>query len=182
MMKRIVFAAFTLSLMFVIPTAAQSDSTVVQASKQKSTDKKAKKIFTNEDYPEKPELSPASIPSTAGATGRDTKPGADKTVPHVGAEGKPVEVKLDEKQGEVKETKQALLEKKLDTAKREEQELRQKLAKLQEKADNEADENRRGMYLDIISNQQTTLSEYRRSQEDLQKQIEDEKNKDKKAE
>lgn len=182
-MKRILFAALTLSLLFAVTALAQSDSSLVQASKQKSTDKKAKRVFTNEDYPEKPELSPApatgsllsdakaSDPKASPATTADAKPGDGKP------EGKP-----EEKKAEAKDSKQAELEKKLETSKREEQDLRQKLDKLQEKADNEKDENRRGMYLDIISNQQTTLSEYRHNQEDLQKQIDDEKNKDKKPE
>jgi hypothetical protein len=181
-MKRILFAAFTLSLMFATNAAAQSDSSLVQASKQKSTDKKAKRVFTNDDYPEKPELSPAPAAATMGATASDAKGDAKKEAPATlaeakPAEGKPEDGKADEKKPEAKETKQAELERKLDTSKKEEQDLRQKLAKLQEKANNETDENRRGMYLDIISNQQTTLSEYRHNQEDLQKQIEDEKNK-----
>jgi hypothetical protein len=183
MMKRILFAAFTLSLMCATTTAlAQSESALVRASKQKSTDKKAKRVFTNDDYPEKPELSPAPAATATGAMVSDAKGGAEKEAPAESADakpanGKPGDGKVDEKKPEVKETKQAELEKKLDTSKKEEQDLRQKLAKLQEKADNETDENRRGMYLDIISNQQTTLSEYRHNQEDLQKQIENEKNK-----
>ena len=178
-MKRILFAALTLSSLFAVTALAQSDSSLVQASKQKSTDKKAKRVFTNDDYPEKPELAPAS---SSAASLSDTKGHGTKEVPATTADAKPVdgkpeEGKAEEKKPEPKETKQAELEKKLDTSKREEQDLRQKLDKLQEKADNEKDENRRGMYLDIISNQQTTLSEYRRNQEELQKQIENEKNK-----
>jgi hypothetical protein len=179
-MKRILYVALSLSLLLAVNALAQSDSAVVQASKQKSTDKRAKRVFTNDDYPEKPELSPA--PSTAGVVLSDSKRGASKEAPAVTADAKPGESKpedgkAEEKKPEVKETKQAELEKKLETSKREEQDLRQKLDKLQEKADNEKDENRRGMYLDIVSNQQTTLSEYRRNQEELQKQIENEKNK-----
>jgi len=180
MMKRVLLAASTLSLLFAMTALAQNDSSLVQASKQKSTDKKAKRVFTNDDYPEKPELSPA--PAATGTSVSDAKGGMPKEVPAAAADakpadGKPEEGKSDEKKPVVKEPKQAELEKKLDTSKKEEQDLRQKLAKLQEKADNETDENRRGMYLDIISNQQTTLSEYRHNQEDLQKQIENEKNK-----
>jgi hypothetical protein len=184
-MRRILFAAFTLNLLFAVTAFAQSDSSLVQASKQKSTDKKAKRVFTNEDYPEKPELTPASSSNAASLT--DAKTLGAKDVPTAmadakpadskPADGKPDESKAEEKKPEPKETKQAELEKKLDTSKREEQDLRHKLDTLQEKADNEKDENRRGMYLDIISNQQTTLSEYRRNQEELQKQIENEKNK-----
>jgi hypothetical protein len=186
MMKRIVIAGFTLGLLVGMTAVAQSDSSLVQASKQKSTDKKAKRVFTNDDYPEKPELSPAPA-GPAGAVISDAKGGAAKDGPvavadgkpadEKTADGKPADAKADDKKPEVKETKQAELERKLDTSKREEQDLRQKLAKLQEKANNETDENRRGMYFDIISNQQTTLSEYRRNQEELQKQIEDEKSK-----
>ena len=182
MMKRILVTAFAMSMMFATTALAQSESPLVQASKQKSTDKKAKRVFTNEDYPERPELSPTPATAPKGAAVSDVKGGATKEAPSAVAEAKPAEGrpedgKADEKKPEVKETKQGELEKKLETSKREEQDLRQKLAKLQEKADNEADENRRGMYLDIISNQQTTLSEYRHNQEDLQKQIENEKNK-----
>jgi len=178
-MKRIFLAVLTFSTLFAMTALAQSDSSLVQASKTKSTDKKAKRVFTNDDYPEKPELAPAP---PAAASLRDAKPSGVKEVPATTADakqpdGKPEEGKADEKKPEAKETKQAELEKKLETSKREEQDLRQKLDKLQEKADNEKDENRRGMYLDIISNQQTTLSEYRRNQEELQKQIENEKNK-----
>lgn len=180
MMKRMVVAAFTLGLMFATTALAQSDSSLVRASKQKSTDKRARRVFTNDDYPEKPELAPA--PSATGAAVSDSKGGTAMEAPSATADGRPADAKPgdgkgDEKKPEAKETKQAELEKKLETSKREELDLRQKLVKLQEKADNETDENRRGMYLDIISNQGTTLSEYRRNQEDLQKQIENEKNK-----
>ncbi len=183
-MKRILFAALTLGLLVCVTALAQSDSALVQASKQKSTDKKAKRVFTNDDYPEKPELAPA--PSTSASLS-DTKASGTKDASATAADAKPAEGKSEEgkpedKKPEAKETKQAELERKLDTSKREEQELRQKLDKLQEKANNETDENRRNMYLDIISNQQTTLSEYRHNQENLQKQIDEEKNKDKKAE
>jgi hypothetical protein len=138
-MKRILFAAFTLSLMFATNAVAQSDSSLVQASKQKSTDKKAKRVFTNDDYPEKPELSPAPAAATMGATASDAKGDAKKEAPATlaeakPAEGKPEDGKADEKKPEAKETKQAELERKLDTSKKEEQDLRQKLAKLQEKA------------------------------------------------
>jgi hypothetical protein len=178
-MKRILFTAISLTLLFGMTALAQSDSSVVQASKQKSTDKKAKRVFTNEDYPEKPELAPAPSASMSLSDSKvsGTKEVLATTADAKPAEGKSEEGKTEEKKPEPKETKQAELEKKLDTSKREEQDLRQKLDKLQEKADNEKDENRRGMYLDIISNQQTTLSEYRRNQEELQKQIENEKNK-----
>jgi len=182
-MKKQILLTLAISLAFAVAASAQSESSLVQASKQKSTDKKAKRVFTNDDYPERPDLAPATATASASspaAAGKDADPGKNGVAANPAAT--PGEAKPDEKKVEVPETKQAELERKLDTSKREEQELRQKLDKLQEKANNETDENRRNMYLDIISNQQTTLSEYRHNQENLQKQIEDEKNKDKKSE
>ncbi len=175
MNKKHILLVVSMGLIFAVTAMAQSESALVQASKQKSTDTKARRVFTNDDYPERPDLAPTA-PATGAAISAEKGGAAKEGVPST-PDPKQTAAKTDEKAPETKESKQGELEKKLETSKKEEQDLRQKLAALQQKADSETDPNRRGMYEDMISNQQTTLSEYRRNQEDLQKQIDDEKNK-----
>ncbi len=162
--------------------AQQSDSPLVQAAKQKSTTKKAKRVYTNEDYPEtaeQPATAPADKPVTAATVAAKPGDAAKAGVPAEKDKAKPADAKGDQAKP-AEDPKLADLESKLADAKKGESELQRKLNALQDKANNERDENRRNMYLDMISNQQTTLSEFRRTQENLQRQIEDEKDRAKK--
>jgi len=147
----------------VVPASAQNvnDSAIVQAAKktakERASDKKKTRVYTNEDFPQRHEQ-PLASPNGTAATGT---PGANK--PGDAATSANGDQKLKD------------LQKKLAESKGHEQNLRKQLDTLQKKADVETSVDRRNMYLEMISDQQTTLAEYRRTQNDLEKQIEEEK-------
>lgn len=175
-----------------LPAIAQNDSAVVQAAKQKASTKKARHVYTNEDYPESPGA--ASSEMSVGTVASDTKGGAvkDAGAKPDGAgtsdakdtakseDGKPDDPKADPNAKQ--KSKLDELQAKLAEAKHSEEVLQKNLDDLQEKASNEQSEFRRNMYLDMVSNQQVTLSDYRRQQEQLQQQIDAEKSKTSKSE
>ena len=175
-----------------LPAIAQNDSAVVQAAKQKASTKKARHVYTNEDYPESPEAAPSEM--SADTVVSDTKGGAVKDAgakPDGAAtsdakdtakseDGKPDDPKADPNAKQ--KSKLDELQAKLAEAKHSEEVLQKNLDDLQEKASNEQSEFRRNMYLDMVSNQQVTLSDYRRQQEQLQQQIDAEKSKTSKSE
>jgi hypothetical protein len=175
-----------------LPAIAQNDSAVVQAAKQKSSPKKARHVYTNEDYPESPEPAPSEM--SAGTLVSDTKGGAvkdagakaDSAAPSdakdtaKSEDGKPEDAKADPNAKQ--KSKLEELQAKLAESKHSEEVLRKNLDDLQEKASNEQSEFRRNMYQDMVSNQQVTLSDFRRQQEQLQQQIDAEKSKNSKSE
>ncbi len=154
----------TSAAVIVVPASAQNanDSAIVQAAKdtakeRASDKKKTTRVYTNDDFSQRHEQPPDSANGTA-ATGT---PGANK--PGDAAKSVNDNQKLKD------------LQKKLAESKGHEQDLRRQLDTLQKKADVETSVDRRNMYLEMISDQQTTLAEYRRTQNDLEKQIEEEK-------
>lgn len=183
------------SIFFSTSAMAQSDSDLVRAAKEKSA-QKAKHVYTDSDFPQHPEAAPAEavtgtiVSATAGAAkASDSGPsGEAKSSDTAGVQGdasKPGDAKSDSKpDGKADATskqnaKLADLKDKLAQTKRDEEALQQKLDTLDEKAKDEKDEFRKNMYLDMVSNQQLTLSEYRRTEEQLQKQINEGKNEEK---
>lgn len=177
--------AGTLALLgfaLVAPAAAQNDSAIVHAAKQKANEKKSGHVYTNEDFAESPAPDTAAASQGTGAPGSTsgdalTAPdGSDK------ADAK-ADKKADPKSADsakaADDQKLKDLEAKLADAKKGEQELQRKLETLQEKADSTQDQFRKNMYQDMISNQQVTLSEFRREQESLGAQIAQEKSKTK---
>lgn len=180
MTRYILWTTAALALTSATVTAsAQNQLSVAEAAKKKASDKKAKRVFTNEDIPERaPDA--VSAQSGAGASGNSgsNATAATAAVPKPG-ETKPGTTASAPAASDPKNAKLTELQEKLDTYKREEQELKDKLAKMEEKANNEPDENHKRMYREMLEHQQTTLSEYRQKQEQVQQQIEDEKAKSK---
>jgi hypothetical protein len=180
-----------IATMLASPVAAQSDNPVVQATKEKATTKKARRVYTNEDFAESPQANAsvaatsASPADTSGAAKdvdasakQDQAPDSAKTPEAKADAAKPENGKADDAKADAKAKQNAKikeLEDKLAQAKKSEQQLRANLADLEQKASVEQSEFRRNMYLDMVSNQQVTLSEFRRTQEELEKQIEQEK-------
>lgn len=176
-------ALAVLAVAFSLPASAQSDSAIVQAAKQKASQKKTGHVYTDDDFPQ------SSAPDTAapsqgtdaaaqsGATTTDAaNDKADSKAGQKKTDGKPADAAKAADDQKVKD-----LEAKLADAKKGEQELQRKLDTLQQKADATQDPFRKNMYQDMISNQQVTLDEFRKSQESLAAQIEQEKNKSKDA-
>ncbi|MDT8066685.1 MAG: hypothetical protein ROO76_00825 [Terriglobia bacterium] len=179
--------ASTLALLAVAlaqPAAAQNDSAIVQAAKQKSSEKKSGHVYTNDDFPDSqapPDNNTASQGDASAMT--DQGDGAKADVSGDKTDAKAGDKKADPKSADAAKAaddqKLKDLEGKLSDAKKGEQDLQRKLDTLQQKADSTQDQFRKNMYLDMISNQQITLSEFRREQESLTAQIEQEKNKSK---
>jgi len=183
------------SIFFSMSAMAQSDSDLVRAAKEKSA-QKAKHVYTDADFPEHPEAAPAEAikgtnvnPSAGTAKASDSgSSGEGKNSDTPGVQGdasKPEDGKSDSKPdakadaASKQNAKLADLKDKLAQTKRDEETLQQKLDTLDEKAKNEQDEFRKNMYLDMVSNQQSTLSDYRRKEEQLQKQIDEGKSEEK---
>ncbi len=170
-----------LGIALVLPAAAQNDSAVVQAAKQKASNKKSGHVYTDEDFPEHqtpPDASAATEGDDTGSAARTEENAADPSSNK--ADAKPGEKKADKSTDSAKaadDAKLKELEAKLADAKKGEQDLQRKLATLQQRADITQDEFRKNMYLDMISNQQVNLQEFRKTQESLTAQIEQEKNK-----
>jgi hypothetical protein len=185
------------SLVFSLSAMAQSESDLVRAAKEKPA-QKAKHVYTDSDFPERPQaasvepatgtvvgdMGSAKAPDSGVAKASDAAAAptdASKTADG-NSDAKP-DSKTDAKADA--ESKQAAkvadLKNKLAQTKRDEEELQQKLDTLDQKAKNEKDEFRKNMYLDAASNQQITLSDYRRKEEQLQKQIDDEGKKQEKT-
>jgi len=163
-----------LTLLGAAPVVAQNDSVLVQATKQKATDKKAKRVFTNEDYPEQ---------TDSVASGSTAKPVAksDPSKAATDAKNDPqTKTETGSKGATEKETKVAQLQRELDLSKKAEQELRDKLDKEAEQARTAPTEFRRNMHYDAISNQQATLAEFKKKQEELEKQISEAQSSDQK--
>lgn len=177
-------AAFALlGITLVVPAVAQSDSAIVQAAKQKAGDKKSGHVYTNEDFPAAQAPADNTVASQrndiAGSAAAEVTPDASGNK----ADAKSGEKKADGKSSDsakaADDSKLKELEAKLADAKKGEQELQRKLETLQQKADSTQDSFRQNMYQDMISNQQVTLDEFRKTQESLAAQIEQEKNKTK---
>ena len=170
----------------VMPAVAQNDSATVRAAKQKASEKKAGHVYTDEDFPgtQAPADTTASSQGndTSATTAGDAKPDNSGDKSDAKAGEKNTDGKSADSAKAADDEKLKDLQAKLADAKKGEQELQRKLVSLQEKADGEKEEFRRNMYLDMISNQQVTLSEFRREQENLQSQINREKDKVKPAE
>ncbi|MGE5111426.1 MAG: hypothetical protein ACM3JB_11250 [Acidobacteriaceae bacterium] len=173
-----------------LPAVAQNDSAIVQAAKQKASTKKARHVYTNEDYPESPEAAPRDLPAGVsdkkGGALRDAEAKPDSAATSdandntKSEDGKPEDAKADPNAKQ--KSKLEELQAKLAESKHSEEVLQKNLNDLQEKASNEQSEFRRNMYLDMVSNQQVTLSDFRRQQEQLQQQIDAEKSKNSKSE
>lgn len=172
--KLIVGFSATALLMLAIPALGQQDSALVKAAKAKASEKKATHVYTNEDYPERPDLSPAA---SQGSTADSAEPDSGKNEAVAGSENKG---NAAEKKAAVPaNSKVAELQQELATAKQEQQQLRDKLAKLQEKIETDPDENHQRMYREMIDNQQVTLQEYDRKQQELKDKINAEEEKSK---
>ncbi len=185
-LKTISVAVLMGAAMFCAPLVhSQEPDPIVAASKQKSTEKKAKRIYTDDDMPQHvapaPEKAPAPAPARSGSPAAVTavlgQAGAANvtaaTAPTPGTDA-PAAVP------EAAPDKGAVLQEKLATVKQERSLLEHKLHALQEKADKADTENHKRIYLEAIENQQTTLTEYDRLRQDIEKQIEEEKAKAKK--
>jgi len=170
-----------------ISATAQSDSDLVRAAKAKSTAQKAKHVYTDADFPDKPEAAPAE-PATESTGGvAKTPDSSDSKAADASAAGGQADAAktsgdkpgagTDAKANDKNKVKD--LQDKLEEAKKGEADLQRKLDTLDEKAKNEKDEFRKNMYLDMVSNQQSTLSDYRRKEEQLQKQIDERKSEEK---
>lgn len=175
-------ALAVLGIALSLPASAQNDSAIVQAAKQKASQKKTGHVYTDDDFPQ------SSAPDTSATSqGTDTTGSAGTTTSDAAtdkADAKPGDKKSDGKPGDAKAAdnqKLKDLEAKLADAKKGEQELQRKLDTLQQKADATQDPFRKSMYQDMISNQQVTLDEFRKSQESLAAQIDQEKSKSKDA-
>ena len=163
-----------ITLLGAAPVAAQNESALVQATKQKATDKKAKRVFTNDDYPEQPDAAASDSKEKQAGKADASKPTSDsKNDPQQ-------KVDASAKGATEKEAKVAQLQRELDLSKKAEQELRDKLDKEAEQARTASTEFRRNMHYDAISNQQVTLAEFKKKQEELEKQISEAQSSDQK--
>lgn len=178
-------ALAVLGIALSLPALAQSDSAIVQAAKQKASQKKSGHVYTDDDFPQSSAQNTTAPSQGSDIAGSAAQSGAassdaanDKADPKAGEkqpDGKSADAKAVDNQ------KLKDLEAKLADAKKGEQELQRKLDTLQQKADATEDPFRKNMYQDMISNQQVTLDEFRKSQESLAAQIEQEKSKSKDA-
>jgi acyl-coenzyme A synthetase/AMP-(fatty) acid ligase len=158
MRKKTIFAATaTLALVAMLaPLAFSQEGSIAAAARQRSSDRKAKRVITDEDMPQRPaeKVSPAPAPSDPAAT-EASAPKVERIVE---------------------------LQQKLEEAKFYRTKLEQKLQALEEKARKTEDENHRRMYRETIENQQTTLVEFDRQRQELEKQIAAEQAKQKQGE
>lgn len=172
-LKTIPVALSIAAALLCVPLAqAQQPESIAAAAKQKSSDKKAKRVITDDDMPQHVVVAPPSAPASAtpsAAVVEDEKnansaadgPAASKPEAGASAEAKPDKI--------------AELQAKIEIVKQERSLLEKKLEKLQDKADAADTENHKRMYQETIDNQQTTLAEFDRKQNELEQQIESEK-------
>ena len=164
------FTVAVLACLVALPVFGQ-ESDLAQAAKEKASTKKARHVYTNDDYPERPDLAAGpTVGATATvANGATVKP-ANGAEPKA-EDGKPAADGKTAPPADPNAAKVADLKKQLEEAKKAEQTLRDQLADLDQKASKEPDEFRRRMYNDMVSNQQVTLTEFQKKQAELEKQI-----------
>ncbi len=174
-------ALLVLAIVLAMPAAAQNDNAIVQAAKQKASDKKSGHVYTDEDFPGTQASSATGTTDSGneatGSTTEDTSPDPKSNKADAKTGNKETGGKSADSAKGADDEKLKELEAKLADAKNGEQDLQRKLATLQQKAESTQDEFRKKMYQDMIANQQVSLEQFRETQQSLAAQIEQEKNK-----
>jgi len=153
-MKRFTFFIIVAAAaLFALPAVAQQqqqDEPSLGAMSQQAKDKKPAKVLTEDDISSKSDTAPAQTTDASDATDKDKKPAAAE----------------DDDRSDVDKAKD-------DVKKwtREEDSLKGKLAKLQEKEAAETSEFRKQMYRDAYNNQQTTLGELAEKKAKAEKEL-----------
>lgn len=156
-LRSLMLGAFIIALgaMFAAPVARASDeNSVADAAKQKTSEKKAKRVITDDDMPS---TSAAATESDAGQSGTASESTADgsestKTKPSAAANA-------------------AELQQELESLNHDDELLRKKLGQLQEKADAATDPFRKKIYEDAIEHQQIMLDDFQKRRKDLETRI-----------
>jgi|GEM_PF-4038496 len=155
-MKRFAyFVIVAVAVLFTLPAVAQQpqqNEPSLGAMSQQTKDKKPVKVLTEDDISSSPNATPAQTTDAAADADKDKKPAAA--------------VDDDDDRSDVDKAK--------DDVKKwthEEDSLKGKLAKLQEKEAAETSEFRKQMYRDAYNNQQTTLAELAEKKAKAEKEL-----------